>query len=239
MFYPENIRGIKKGDRVLEIGPGGSPFSRADVFLDLDPSLFKDDIVAGYQRGNAAKLTTDKPIIYYDGKKFPFKRNEFDYVICSHVLEHVEDPAFFLKEIARVAAKGYIEFPTIFYEYLYDIPVHLNFCYYDGSKVLYLRKTDTSFSEFAIAQKFFLSALEAGYTDIVDDLKPYMAQGFEWRGKITVRKAKRFDDLVSARKLKLKPKIAQKTIEDYNGRALVGHLINRLHKKIKHTLRIT
>ena len=43
----------------------------------------------------------------------PFKNKEFDFVIASHVLEHVEDVEFFIKELERVSVKGYIELPTI------------------------------------------------------------------------------------------------------------------------------
>ena len=46
-------------------------------------------------------------------KILPFKDGEFDFVIASHVLEHVEDSYFFIKELERVSSKGYIEVPTI------------------------------------------------------------------------------------------------------------------------------
>ena len=42
----------------------------------------------------------------------PFKDNEFDYIIASHVAEHVEDISFFFNELSRVGKKGYIEVPT-------------------------------------------------------------------------------------------------------------------------------
>ena len=35
MFFPDKIKRIRKTDRVLEIGPGGSPHPRADVLLEL------------------------------------------------------------------------------------------------------------------------------------------------------------------------------------------------------------
>ncbi len=35
-------------------------------------------------------------------KKLPFKNNEFDEVFCSHVLEHVNDLIFTMKEIHRI-----------------------------------------------------------------------------------------------------------------------------------------
>ena len=45
-------------------------------------------------------------------KKLPFKDKEFDFVVCAHVIEHVNDPIFFKKEIERIGKSGYIELPT-------------------------------------------------------------------------------------------------------------------------------
>ena len=45
-------------------------------------------------------------------KNLPFKNKEFDFVISSHVLEHVEDIFYFIKELERISSKGYIEIPT-------------------------------------------------------------------------------------------------------------------------------
>ena len=45
-------------------------------------------------------------------QKLPFKDKEFDYVILSHVLEHVQNILEFTKEVERIAKAGYIELPT-------------------------------------------------------------------------------------------------------------------------------
>ena len=45
-------------------------------------------------------------------EKLPFKDKEFDYVILSHVLEHVDNIYEFTKEIERISHSGYIELPT-------------------------------------------------------------------------------------------------------------------------------
>ena len=45
-------------------------------------------------------------------KKLPFKDKEFDYVILSHVMEHVPNLLEFKNEIQRIAKAGYIELPT-------------------------------------------------------------------------------------------------------------------------------
>ena len=80
------------------------------------------DIGCGYTANQFAKTVADvqdlsgfyknKKFIRIKGKRLPFKDNEFDFVISSHVIEHVEDFKFFISEIERVTAQGYIELPT-------------------------------------------------------------------------------------------------------------------------------
>ena len=48
----------------------------------------------------------------YPNQKLPFKNKEFDYVILSHVLEHIPNLIDFKKEVERIAKAGYIELPT-------------------------------------------------------------------------------------------------------------------------------
>ena len=48
----------------------------------------------------------------YPDKRLPFKDKQFDYVICAHVIEHVNDPIMFKSEIERIGKAGYIELPT-------------------------------------------------------------------------------------------------------------------------------
>ena len=54
----------------------------------------------------------DKTFVKITEKKLPFKDKEFDYIIASHVVEHVEDISYFLNELSRVGKRGYIEVPT-------------------------------------------------------------------------------------------------------------------------------
>ena len=53
-----------------------------------------------------------KFIKIFPNQKLPFKDKEFDYVILSHVLEHVSNIFEFTKEVERIAKAGYIELPT-------------------------------------------------------------------------------------------------------------------------------
>lgn len=208
MFFHTRLKSIKKNDKVLEIGPGGTPHARADVFLDIHPDNFKDDEEARYQRGSAPKLKTGKPIIYYDGTTFPFDDGEFDYIICSHVLEHVIDVPKFLSEVFRVGKSGYIEFPTFLYDYLYNIPVHHQFLHFDQqNRVLYyMAKEDTNLSQFSKAQGILLTTLEKGYVELVDCLKDSMFEGFEWKSPFSIKQVDNLDLLINlSQPIKKKP----------------------------------
>lgn len=193
MFFPEKILSIKKTDRVLEIGPGSMPFPRADFFLE---KKFDSDEVRLQQSGNAIPASLKKPVYFYDGGSFPFDDKEFDYVICSHVIEHVEDVEHFGSELFRIANKGYLEYPTIYYEYLYNFKVHLNFLKKNNNNLFYLKKNNLDFDKYYAVQKFFYESLTKGYTNIVDDLKIYMFEGFEWIEPFRIIEAKNLDQLI-------------------------------------------
>ena len=106
---------IRADDFVLEIGSGHNPKARSDVLCD---KFIGDD----EQRGGA--IVTDRPMVEADGQFLPFADRAFDYVICSHVLEHVKDPAQFIAELERVACRGYIETPSEIGERIYGWHYH-------------------------------------------------------------------------------------------------------------------
>ena len=80
------------------------------------------DIGCGYTANKYANTVADvqdlsnfyknKKFIRITNKRLPFRDNEFDFVITSHVIEHVEDFQFFIREIERISKQGYIELPT-------------------------------------------------------------------------------------------------------------------------------
>lgn len=192
MFFPERITGIKPTDKVLEIGPGGNPHPRADVLLELS---YDNAAIAKMQRGNTEDLVTDKKIVYYDGQFFPFNDHEFDYVICSHVIEHVDNVEQFLAELFRVAPRGYLEYPTIYYEYLYNFSVHVNFVKFKEGQMVYMKKADSGINEFAPVQRLLLDALGKGHNALVDDLRAFMFEGFEWTRPFKATATKKLEEL--------------------------------------------
>ena len=82
---------------VLDIGCGFRAHKNASVIADIK---------------NFSDFYKDKEFVQIKDKKLPFKDKEFDFVIASHVIEHVNDCEFFIKEIERISSKGYIELPT-------------------------------------------------------------------------------------------------------------------------------
>ena len=114
-------------DLVLDVGSGDKPHWRADVLLDryADADARRPAIGAGRGHGLAARCSTPmRPTM-------PFADGVFDYVICSHVLEHVPDPAAVVDEITRVGRAGYIEVPEAASAKILDFPSHLWWCRLD------------------------------------------------------------------------------------------------------------
>ncbi len=83
--------------KILDVGCGFGAHKSASVIADI-----KD----------FSKLYKDKKFVLINDKKLPFKDKEFDFVIASHVIEHVQDFEFFIKELQRISSKGYIELPS-------------------------------------------------------------------------------------------------------------------------------
>jgi len=112
------ILGIRDTDRVLEVGGGFYPFARADVITDLS---FSD---ASNRNGAQMLFRRDKAYVECPAESLPFGDGEFDFVFSSHVLEHTADPAKALREMMRVARRGYLETPCAFSDFLAGNPTH-------------------------------------------------------------------------------------------------------------------
>ena len=95
---------FQPGQRVLDIGSGGDPFPEATVLADryLEPTVHRAD---RFRRDG-------KPVVICDIAALPFRERAFDYVVCSHVLEHVADPIAACGELQRCAGAGFIETPS-------------------------------------------------------------------------------------------------------------------------------
>ena len=115
----ERALGIGDGERILEIGGGDNPFSRADVLVDVD-------FQTGRHRDGGAirKGASGQQYVQADVAALPFREKSFDFVICIQVLEHVDDPGSACEELMRVAHRGFIETPRKWTEYYAGHPTH-------------------------------------------------------------------------------------------------------------------
>jgi len=125
--------------RVLEVGGGHNPHPRSNVVVDK----YADD---NTHRSGDLKVLKNQTFLNVDGEHLPFKDKEFDYVICCHVLEHVENPVQFLSEQFRVAKRGYIEMPSILGEYMAPRASHKWIINEFNDKVYLLDKTKLGFT---------------------------------------------------------------------------------------------
>ena len=84
--------------KILDIGCGYTAHSNASTICDVQ---------------DLSNFYKDRKFVRLKEKTLPFKNKEFDFVIASHVIEHVTDVGYLIKELERVSTKGYIELPTI------------------------------------------------------------------------------------------------------------------------------
>lgn len=117
-LYQARALRVGPRDLVLDLGSGSSPNLRANVLCDKFVSDGTDRL------GAPLAHPAERPFIIGDAHSLPFKDHAFDCVVCSHLLEHVADPARVLAELQRVARRGYIETPSRVAEKMHSLPIH-------------------------------------------------------------------------------------------------------------------
>ena len=112
---------------VLDVGSGQKPMWRADVLVER----YLDD---SSQR--PGPLCVARPLICGDIEALPLKDKAFDFIYCSHVLEHVSDPERAARELGRVGKAGIIAMPSYHWEKQRSHPTHRWLCRTDGDIVI-------------------------------------------------------------------------------------------------------
>lgn len=140
MYIQRYVNTIKPEEKVVDLGSGNDPCPRADVYVDY----FVEDNT--HRSGNDLIKPSTGTFIEWDLNKYPypFKDKEFDFVICAHIAEHIEDPLKFTAELQRIGKRGYIETPSKLYEEIFGWDFHLWQVYELGDELVFERKTEAS-----------------------------------------------------------------------------------------------
>ena len=125
---------------VLEIGSGDNPNPRSNVLVDR--------YLGADNRERGGNLVVDRPFVVADAHHLPFKDGAFAYSICSHILEHMDDPQQFARELMRVSEGGYIQSPSEIAERLFHWSFHRWYVNRVGDTlVLHPKEPDEPFGE--------------------------------------------------------------------------------------------
>ena len=169
---------IRPTDRVLEVGSGNRPRKRSDVLCDK----FTAD---NTERAGGDNLVIDtRPFVVADGVALPFKDKSFDYVVTSHILEHVDDPYKFADELSRVAKAGYIETPSELGEKIFGWPFHKWIVRFEDDTIVMSARTAAS----PFGNYFHeMYAHDLNFAEFVDSHFQDFYVQCEWEDKIKLR----------------------------------------------------
>src|SRR5680860_627446 len=130
-FFRKLRHPIPRRALVLDVGSGGDPHPRADVLVER--LIFSaGERTKGFRRTAATVMA--------DIHALPFRDGTFGYSICSHVLEHVDDPVVAAAELTRVSAAGYVETPSDLHERLMPLGWHRWFVSRTGQVLVFQAK---------------------------------------------------------------------------------------------------
>lgn len=171
---------IPTGAKVLDVGSGHNPHPRANVIVDK----YTDD---NYHRAGDIKILKKQEFINADGENLPFKDKEFDYVICNHVLEHVDNPRKFLAELSRVGKQGYIETPSLLGEHLIPKPSHKWLLLDINNKLVIVGKDRVNFKtshDYGLLFLDYFQQHSLGYKILQRTHHQLFTVNYEWRDEI-------------------------------------------------------
>ena len=175
--YIETILSSNKDWKILDIGCGYTASDYANVICDVQ---------------DLSNYYIDRNFIKLENKILPFKDDEFDFVIASHVMEHVEDVELFIAELERISKKGYIELPTklednLVFENKKDHIWHMefddiNFKLLISKKIQFLepiltvsaiQKLRKNFKDSFVLELYWEDKIDFGFKDSKEEIEKY------------------------------------------------------------------
>lgn len=168
---------VKSHDLVLDVGSGDNPHVRADILCDAHL------LDSGERSGKFDLIVDGRPFVFADACKMPFKDKAFDFIICSHLLEHMRNPADLLEELMRVGKAGHIEAPSSLMEKLYGWSFHRLLVDYGGNSLVIRPKSkDEKYG--IIPEEIKKSTC---WERLVKDNSQYFLVSYLWKEKIEYR----------------------------------------------------
>lgn len=119
----EILDNLPKNFSVLDVGGASAPFKRATHMVDIVPW---SRVYIDKAKGLGEVLFNEESYTQFDicfREKWPFSDKQFDYSVCSHVLEDIRDPLWVCSELIRTSKSGYIEIPSRLYETTFGVEV--------------------------------------------------------------------------------------------------------------------
>ena len=105
----KQILRIPPGGGILDVGAGEMPYKSYCKNLQYKSQDFGKYTGKRVKNGiRSGRYDTKSVDILSDITDIPVKDNSFDYVLCTEVFEHIQDPLKALKEISRINKKGLI-----------------------------------------------------------------------------------------------------------------------------------
>lgn len=107
---PHVVAHALASESVLDVGGWYLPLNAATHVLDINPYATRGQPLDAENRERFSAATW----IIHDAcvAPWPFPDKFFDFSFCSHLLEDVRDPLAVVRELSRVAKRGYVETPS-------------------------------------------------------------------------------------------------------------------------------
>ncbi|MFS8050885.1 class I SAM-dependent methyltransferase [Rhizobium sp. BR 314] len=172
---------IAETDLVLDVGSGGYPFKRANHLADKFPEETTHRV--------ESMVLDGRTFFEVDIEKLPFEDGAYDFVFCSHVMEHLDNPGQAMRELSRVGKRGYLEVPTRLSDVMFNFTRLQNHHRWHsirlGNTLCLIEWNERERRE--LGNEFF-EALQSAYTNPFQDFfernRDLFFTSFPWEGHI-------------------------------------------------------
>ena len=119
----EEVRPVERDARVLEVGSGAHGLV---FYFGTTRGVGCDPLACDYAALFPAWQRRAQTVAAA-GERLPFADSAFDVVLCDNVVDHAEDPALIVRELARVLAPGGLVYFTVnFHHAVYHAAARLH-----------------------------------------------------------------------------------------------------------------